>query len=247
LPFLRLLRDKRGYETTYLVHWFREGNRQRSRILYVFRTPPGVRVGRDALDPLVIREIEDHYPEIEFDWRALLQNQQIVESSPEPRRPRRKREEDQPAAPVEVVSPTAAVETRAEAEPSVMPPEDSVVPPEEKVSDELSTAKPAPVPFPSTIEGDTPEGQIEWLRTWYPQIRERVPHRTHDPVRLEALFALTERLNPATWGDEAQVTAGLADAREALIRLSHVFSRRRRRSRRGGRRGVAPAAAPPTE
>lgn len=242
MPFLRLLRDKRGYETTYLVHWFREGNRQRSRILYVFRTPPGVRVGRDALDPLVIREIEDQYPEIEFDWRALLQNQQIVESSPEPRRPRRKKGEDQPAAPVELVSATAEVEARTEAEPAVVPPEE-----EEKVSEELSTAKPAPVPFPSAIEGDTPEAQIEWLRTWYPQIRERVPHRTHDPVRLEALFALTERLNPATWVDEAQVTAGLADAREALIRLSHVFSRRRRRSRRGGRRGVAPAATPPTE
>jgi hypothetical protein len=241
LPFLRVLRDKRGYETTYLVHWFREGNRQRSRILYVFRTPPGVRVGRDALDPMVIREIEDHYPEIDFDWRALLQNQQIVESSPEPRRPRRKKREDQPAVPIEVVTPAVEVEAQPE-------PELAVAPPEETVSEEAPTAKPAPPPpFPSAIEGDTPEARMEWLRTWYPRIRERVPHRTHDPVRLEALFALTERLNPAPWVDEAQITAGLADAKEALTRLSHVFSKRRRRSRRSGRRGVAPATTPPAE
>ena len=55
VPFLRVIRDKRGYETTYLMHWYREGNRQRSRILYVFRTPGGVRVGREALEPDVLR------------------------------------------------------------------------------------------------------------------------------------------------------------------------------------------------
>ena len=46
MPFLRVIRDKRGYETTYLMHLYREGHRQRSRILYVFRSPGGVRVGR---------------------------------------------------------------------------------------------------------------------------------------------------------------------------------------------------------
>ena len=39
MPFLRVIRDKRGYETTYLMHWFNEGGRQRSRILYAFRGP----------------------------------------------------------------------------------------------------------------------------------------------------------------------------------------------------------------
>ena len=49
MPFLRVIRDKRGYETTYLMHWCREGARQRSRILYMFRTPGGIRVGREAV------------------------------------------------------------------------------------------------------------------------------------------------------------------------------------------------------
>ena len=86
MPFLRVLRDKRGYETTYLMHWYREGSRQRSRILYVFRTPGGVRVGREALEPEILRQIEHEYPDIDFDWPAVVENQQLVDSSAEPRR-----------------------------------------------------------------------------------------------------------------------------------------------------------------
>ena len=58
MPFLRVIRDRRGYETTYLMHWYRDGTRQRSRILYVFRTPGGVRVGRDSLDPQILKDLE---------------------------------------------------------------------------------------------------------------------------------------------------------------------------------------------
>src|SRR5882672_8052849 len=72
------------------MHWCREGNRQHSRILYVFRTPGGVRVGREALDADVLKQIEAHHPDIEFDWNAVFHNQQIVEASTEPRRPRKR-------------------------------------------------------------------------------------------------------------------------------------------------------------
>ena len=90
MPFLRVIRDKRGYETTYLMHWCREGTKQRSRILYVFRTPGGVRVGRDALAAEVLKEIEARHPDIEFDWNAVFHNQQIIETTPEQRRPRKR-------------------------------------------------------------------------------------------------------------------------------------------------------------
>lgn len=90
MPFLRVIRDKRGYETTYLMHWCREGTRQRSRILYMFRTPGGVRVGRDALDADVLKQIEAQHPDIEFDWNAVFHNQQVIETSSEPRRARKR-------------------------------------------------------------------------------------------------------------------------------------------------------------
>jgi hypothetical protein len=101
---------------------------------------------------------------------------------------------------------------------------------------------------PSTIEGATPDEQIAFLTEWYPPIRERVPRRTSDPVRQEALLALTERLNPSAWTDADQITAGLQQAAEALERLSRVFARRRRRDRgRAGQRRPTPTTAPPTE
>ena len=59
MPFLRVIRDKRGYETTYLIHWYSEGTRQRSRILYVFRTPSGLDDAREEAEERRERERDD--------------------------------------------------------------------------------------------------------------------------------------------------------------------------------------------
>src|SRR5688500_18171362 len=80
------------------MHWYREGTRQRSRILYVFRSPGGVRVGRESLEPAILRDIEANYPDIAFDWKAVLDNKQIVETAPDIRRPRKRRRPDDEAA-----------------------------------------------------------------------------------------------------------------------------------------------------
>ncbi len=95
VPFLRVIRDKRGYETTYLMHWFSEGGRQRSRILYAFRGPSLARVGRVPLEPAVMRQIAASFPEVAFDWKAVVAERQVIESAPEIRR-RRPRREDEP-------------------------------------------------------------------------------------------------------------------------------------------------------
>jgi len=221
VPFLRVIRDKRGYETTYLMHWYREGHRQRSRILYVFRTPGGVRVGRNALEPEVLRQIESEYPDIAFDWSVVRENQQVIESSVEPRRRRPKRED----APAAVSEPAAASPAPAAA-----------------------PAQPRPPAVPSTIQGTTPDEQIAFLNELYPVLRERIPQRVSDPARQEALLALAERLNPATWTDADQITAGLQEAAQALERLSHVFAKRRRRARKrpaGARPPESPATPAP--
>jgi hypothetical protein len=236
VPFLRVIRDKRGYETTYLMHWYREGAKQRSRILYVFRTPGGVRVGRDALDPDVLREIEREYPDIDFDWRAVVSNQQVVESSTEPRRPRkRKRSEEDGDAPAPVAAPA---QTEA-------PPPEAAAEGDAGANAGAASARPPRPPIPSAIEGATPDEQIAFLQTWYPVIRERIPQRTPDPVRQEALLAVCERLNTAMWTDADQITAGLQQAGEALERLAKVFTKRRRRARRPRKSGESSDAPEP--
>jgi hypothetical protein len=52
------------------------GGRRRKgqRILYYFRTPPAVRVGRDAIDPEAMRLLEQHNPDVSFDWGRLLRS-----------------------------------------------------------------------------------------------------------------------------------------------------------------------------
>jgi hypothetical protein len=225
------MRDKRGYETTYLMHWVREGARHRSRILYMFRSPGGVRVGRVALEPETIRQIEAQHPDIEFDWNAVRDTQQVIEPAPEFRRRRPRREAE--AAASTPVAPLAAVEA---AEPVEQP--EAVEPAESATEAALpaANAHAAPMPprlqVPSAIEGQTPDEQIAFLLHWYPLISERLALRTADPQRRDALLALAERLNPASWTDADQITTGLEHAGEALERLSRVMARRRRRSRR---------------
>jgi hypothetical protein len=199
-----VIRDKRGYETTYLMHWCREGTKQKSRILYVFRTPGGMRVGREALDSDVLKQIEAEHPGIEFDWNAVFHNQQVIETASEPRRPRKR-----PSGP------SGEAPAAAEAPPAQPPPLPRFT-------------------VPATIEGATPDEQIAFLGRWYAALREKIPQRAPDPARQEVLFALAERLNPAAWTDADQITAGLQNAAEALQRLAHVFAKRRRRSKKKG-------------
>ena len=220
MPFLRVIRDKRGYETTYLMHLYRDGLRQRSKILYVFRTPGGVRVGRDPLEPDVLRQIESQYPDIQFNWATVRESQQVIETSAEPRRRRPRREEETSA----VASP-----------PPVAPAAPSAAPP---------AAAPPRLAIPALIEGETPDERIAFLAHWHPIIRERIPHRTSDPARQDALNALADRLNPANWTDADEITAGLQQAAEALERLSHVFAKRRRRGRRKPREPRPADSAP---
>jgi hypothetical protein len=73
VPFLKFSRDKRGYESTYLVHTQnRRGKAPRQRILYWYRTPPGVRVGRPPFDEEARRRIEAQNPDLTFDWPTIV-------------------------------------------------------------------------------------------------------------------------------------------------------------------------------
>jgi hypothetical protein len=73
VPFLRFSRDKRGYESVYLVQ--PETNRRgktRTRVLYWYRTPPGLKVGRQPFDQAAQRALEAQNPGIVFDWPKIV-------------------------------------------------------------------------------------------------------------------------------------------------------------------------------
>lgn len=96
MPFLKLTRDRRGFEHTYLLHADAPGDRP--RILYWYRTAPEVAIGRPALDEDAIRQIEDQHPLIDFDWPAILALRDAMppeeEGAPQGRDARRDRRSD---------------------------------------------------------------------------------------------------------------------------------------------------------
>jgi hypothetical protein len=76
VPFVRFARDKRGYEYVYLVHESTRGGRpSRPAVLYWYRTPPGIKIGRPPFDEEVRQRLEAQNPEVRFDWRAITSAQ----------------------------------------------------------------------------------------------------------------------------------------------------------------------------
>lgn len=93
MPFLRFSRDKRGYEHTYLVQVTnRRGKSVRPRVLYWYRTPPGVRVGRQPFDEDVRKTLEAQNPGVVFDWEAMVATPFPPPEVVEPWRERRRAE-----------------------------------------------------------------------------------------------------------------------------------------------------------
>ncbi len=73
MAFLRFTRDKRGYEHFYLVQpTTNRRGKVRTRILYWFRTPPNVKVGRQPFDEALRRALEAQNPGVDFDWQKIV-------------------------------------------------------------------------------------------------------------------------------------------------------------------------------
>lgn len=128
MPFVRFSHDKRGYEHVYLVE-ASKGRGAQARVLYWYRTPPGIKVGREPFDEAVRRALEAQNPSVVFDWKQIA-------STPKPPpdaehwRERRKADRAAKKARMEdVQEPTSAAteesaDDRAEAAPVVTPSDD---------------------------------------------------------------------------------------------------------------------------
>ena len=92
MPFLRYVRDHRGNENTYLVHTFRRFGKTRPEVLYWFRTPPHVQVGRDPLDDRTMKAIQDNFPYVKFDWPKIFEKKPppSISKADDDSRPRRR-------------------------------------------------------------------------------------------------------------------------------------------------------------
>jgi hypothetical protein len=271
LPFLRFTRDKRGYETTSLVHAIRHRGRARQRILYWFRTPPSVKVGRPALDEDAIRWIEEHNPDIDFDWQKILEAQPPPPPPSEDGRNRRRRDvrdrPERPAAkdgrrrsspeptPQPSLNPEELESVEAVLPSDVATPDDSMIPLIEDALEQITHPDAEELPEPSLSPGESVVGgeQLTRLRARYAEMQARITERGGDAARIEELRGKAEALNPDTWVTDAEVRKGLEEFEPKIRDLRAALGlRRRRRSRRGGRRRHrgeqdGPPVAPGTE
>lgn len=122
MAFFRFNRDKRGYEHFFLVEPVtnRRG-KTRTRVLYWYRTPPNVKVGRLPFDEDVQRALEAQNPTVVFDWNKIL-NAPIPSAEAEKWRDRRRAEK------AEKVARQQAATARAAEEPAALPREESASP-----------------------------------------------------------------------------------------------------------------------
>ena len=72
MPYLRFSRDKIGNENTFVLHSGKARSKSHPQMLYLFRTPPNIKVGRHPLDAEAIRAVEEHNPTVTFDWKKML-------------------------------------------------------------------------------------------------------------------------------------------------------------------------------
>ena len=228
-------------------------------MLYWFRTPPGVKVGRAALDDDAIRRIEKLNPGITFDWPRILKGQGTPATESRPpfearrQRPDNRRPTPQQSAPVSVgpvqppedALPADSIESGFDVESPVAESEDVVF--TTAATGEALTTAAEPATAEEIVEISAPpaalaklgaEG-IQRLRSRYAEILVRITERTADPERREELKWQADRLNPDSWVTAEDVAQALEQYETVLASLGDVIGQRRRRKRRGGRQRPA--------
>jgi hypothetical protein len=208
VPFLRLTRDRRGYENTFLLHSMQPG--EQPRVLYWYRSAPGVRVGRPPLDEDAIRTIEEQHPEVEFDWPHILevgaaQPPEVEERTVRPpRRQPGKRREDREEA--EVATPTAQAQG---------PRVDEIVLPAEDIEDASEESAEPPRPRAHDLLEELAGREIATrLHARYAEIIARIHRLPVDHAQRNAWEARAEALNPDNWVTPGEVLAGVQRADE---------------------------------
>ena len=216
MPYLRLTADRRGFENTFLVHVAAPG--EAPRVLYWYRTAPGLRIGRPALDDGAMRMLEEQYPDIDFDWPYILDMGTMTPVEVEAPVPPRKRKPRRPEAD------DAADDGLREG--VAASPDDAPRPPDAAgaLMDETPPAAAPPEPsHPDLLADLLGRGIASSLRARHEQLRAEVEtHPWADGAAKAAVEARLTSTDPDGWTTPDAVLAGMAriDAEvEAVRRL----------------------------
>jgi hypothetical protein len=182
MAFLRFTRDKRGYEHFYLVQpTTNRRGKVRTRILYWFRTPPNVKVGRQPFDDALRRALEAQNPGVTFDWQKIVETP-IPSADAEKWRERRRAER------AERVARQAAtdVEEAADESAAVEVEADESATDETASDDQAIEASPANVPEVRAAQPDEQQHQQQQRRRRRRRGRRGRPDRPQESQPAEA-------------------------------------------------------------
>ena len=230
MPFLRLTRDRRGFENTFLMHADRPGDRP--RLLYWYRTAPGITLGRSPLDEDAIRTIEEQHPDIDFDWPAILALAEVMTPEEEaPARPqaqprqqgRRQRPRDQRPQPQPSASPRDQSASAGEelSEPRRDEADDGLTEAagiaSEEAADEAVSETESPgveIPPPRNLLVEELAGREigSRLRARYAEIISRIQDLDVDGSVKDAWFKRAEVIDPELWMTPEEVLNGVRSA-----------------------------------
>ena len=252
MPYLRFSRTRQGYEHTYVLHTFRSEGRSRPRLLYWFRTPPGVRVGRRPLDEEAIRAIEEGNPNLTFDWSRMLKVRPAPRPEPAARaaksrpagRGRRggRIGKDVPAAAVpdaaalaaplaDPAAPADQGDWMESADPAASPGALAEDPPAAEELDAPDRAEPWRHPV-VTLLGDE---MLERLRARYAEMLVRIGEKRLDPAARAAIRTKVEALNPDGWRTVEAAVHGIERFEAEADAIRRLLGRRPPRAQRGRR------------
>ncbi|MEZ5293379.1 MAG: hypothetical protein R2745_20020 [Vicinamibacterales bacterium] len=223
MPYLRLTADRRGYENTFLLHVPAPG--QPPRVLYWYRTAPGLRIGRPALDESAMRSLEEQYPDIDFDWTYILDVGSMtpveVEAPLPPRRRRPRPAEADADADANVAPDTSRSEEPAReltATDAARPTQALVV--ESPSADGPSTAR---APGPDLLGQLLGRGIAASLRGRHDELRARIDASAAPADIVAGWRQRLEALDPDCWTTPEAVLAGMQSVDRDLDALTDAL------------------------
>jgi hypothetical protein len=216
VPYLRLTADRRGVEHTFLLHVAAPG--ERPKILYWYRTVPGVKIGRPALDDAAMRALEEQYPHIDFDWPYILDVGAMtpveVEAPipPRKRKPRRPDADDDLASTAETVPGPAPASTPTAGD----VPSPAAAPPPPVIADDVG---------PDLLSELLGRGIAASLREQFAALAERIEAVTADPAVKAGWRERLARLDPDGWESPEAVLAGMGSVQPGFDAITAELDR----------------------
>ena len=196
------------------MHADRPGDRP--RLLYWYRTAPGIMQGRAALDEDAIRTIEEQHPGIDFDWPAIIALSEVMtpeDEAPPPRPPQQQQRREKKGR-----RDLSRGQVREEYKVIAEPAEDIVSEASEPVVEPslLEPVEPVEPMEPPSVRGlvDELAGReiSARLRARYAEIVGRIERRELDGAAREAWLARAEAIDPDNWESPEAVLQGVSHA-----------------------------------